>query len=95
VSWRIADVIDFEWFLAEDGDLDDSALRARDRQIFGKISATGQSQNRKEIFRSWLEARRDRVCGRRVNISRGWQTLGACPLRLASPSESVWSWPCS
>ena len=38
VSWKIADVIDFEWFLAEDGDVDDTALRARDRQIFEKIS---------------------------------------------------------
>ena len=80
MSWRIADVIDFEWFLAEDGDLDDSALRARDRQIFEKISATGQPQTRKEIFRAWLEARR----GQSLEAPppgeyflAAWQTLGA------------------
>jgi Protein of unknown function (DUF2868) len=63
VSWKIADVIDFEWFLAEDGDLDDAALRARDRQFFEKISESNASKNRKDIFRAWLEIRRSRTPG--------------------------------
>ena len=44
VSWKIADVIDFGWFLAEDGDVDDAALRVRDRQIFEKISPASASR---------------------------------------------------
>lgn len=64
VSWRIADVIDFEWLLAEDGDIDDAALRARDREIFEKIAqpASGRTTNdRRDIFRAWLETRRSQL----------------------------------
>jgi hypothetical protein len=78
VSWRIADVIDFEWFLAEDGDLDDGALRTRDRQIFENISAD-QRQSRKKIFHAWLEMRRQQSSetapGEYFLIA--WQTLSA------------------
>jgi hypothetical protein len=83
VSWRIADVIDFEWFLAEDGDLDDAVLRARDRQIFEKISAEGpaegQPQTRKEIFRAWLEVRRSQSSEAPPGeyFLAAWQTLSA------------------
>ena len=38
MSWKIADIIDFEWFLAEDADVDEPMLRARDREIFAQIS---------------------------------------------------------
>ncbi len=64
VSWKIADVIDFEWFLAEDGDVDDAELRARDGQIFKSISPTMVSltvESRREMFRAWLEARRSQA----------------------------------
>ena len=50
VSWKIADVIDFEWFLAEDGDVDDAELRARDGQIFennlsdNRVAHSGEPQ---------------------------------------------------
>jgi hypothetical protein len=79
VSWRIADIIDFEWFLAEDGDLDDAALRARDRLISEKISAVSQPQNRKEIFRAWLEMRRSQSSETPPGeyFLTAWQTLSA------------------
>ena len=61
---KIADVIDFEWFLAEDGDVDDAELRARDGQIFKSISPTMVSltvESRREMFRAGLEARRSQA----------------------------------
>jgi hypothetical protein len=61
VAWKISDVIDFEWFLAEDGELDEASLRSRDRQIFATISERDPSihrKTRKDIFLTWLEARR-------------------------------------
>ena len=65
MSWKIADIIDFEWFLAEDADVDEPMLRARDREIFAQISrgADGARQfgSRQKIFRAWLEARRTQV----------------------------------
>ena len=82
VSWKIADVIDFEWFLAEDGDVDDAALRVRDRQIFEKISpasASRQAKSRKEIFRAWLEMRRSQTSETPPGeyFLTAWQTLSA------------------
>ena len=64
VSWKIADVIDFEWLLAEDGELDQEALRSRDRTISPQLRRADRSQrtrDRKEIFRAWLEARRNEI----------------------------------
>jgi len=61
VSWKISDVIDFEWFLAEDGDVDDAALRVRDGEIFARISTSAAQpppKDRKDVLRAWLEARR-------------------------------------
>ncbi|MGA7215513.1 MAG: DUF2868 domain-containing protein [Terrimicrobiaceae bacterium] len=77
MSWKIADVIDFEWFLAEDGDHDDAALRARDRQFLKKISEAIASKNRKEIFRAWLEIRRSQTPGAPPGeyFLAAWQTL--------------------
>ena len=80
VSWKIADVIDFEWFLAEDGDVDDAALRVRDRQIFEKISlanASRRAKSRKDIFRAWLEIRRSQTSEMPPGeyFLTAWQTL--------------------
>jgi Protein of unknown function (DUF2868) len=64
VSWKIADVIDFEWLLAEDGELDQSALRSRDRALSAQILAPERRQKpigRREIFREWLQARRGEI----------------------------------
>jgi hypothetical protein len=64
VSWKIADVIDFEWLLAEDGALDQEALRSRDRAISQRFPEADRSQrarDRKEIFWAWLEARRSEL----------------------------------
>jgi hypothetical protein len=79
VAWRIADVIDFEWFLAEDDDLDDATLRARDRQIFEEISAADRPQTRKDIFRAWLEVRRNQSPEGPPGeyFLTAWQTLSA------------------
>ncbi len=61
VSWKIADVLDFEWLLADDGELDQAALRSRDRALSAQVLASDQSQrarSRSEIFWAWLQARR-------------------------------------
>ena len=58
MSWKIADVIDFEWLLAEDGKLDQEALRSRNRAISPQLVRADRSQrarDRKEVFRAWLE----------------------------------------
>jgi hypothetical protein len=64
VSWKIADVIDFEWLVAADGELDQEALRSRDRTLSAQLLAPDPSQRtrgRREIFRAWLEARRSEI----------------------------------
>jgi Protein of unknown function (DUF2868) len=62
-AWRIADVIDFEWLLAEDSEVDDAALRARDAELSAKISqSAGESpKERTDLFRAWVEARRSQT----------------------------------
>ena len=37
-SWKIADVIDFEWLVAEDTEVDHEAVRSPRRQLSEKIS---------------------------------------------------------
>jgi hypothetical protein len=64
VSWKIADVIDFEWLLAADAELDQAAVRSRDRALSPKIFGPDRSQRtrgRREIFRAWLQARRSEI----------------------------------
>ena len=83
VSWKISDLIDFEWFLAEDSDLDDKTLRSRDRQIYEKISrakAPSQSESRGDIFRAWLEERRAQASEASPGdyFLTAWQTLSVC-----------------
>ena len=80
MSWKIADIIDFEWFLAEDGDAYEAELRARDRQILEKVSpasASRQAKSRKDIFRAWLEARRSQTSETPPGeyFLTAWQTL--------------------
>jgi Protein of unknown function (DUF2868) len=77
VLWKIADVIDFEWFLAEDGDLDDAALKARDRQIFERISQPNASKDRRQIFHVWLGVRRSHTSEAPPGeyFHAAWQTL--------------------
>ena len=63
MAWKIADVIDFEWLLAEDGELDEAALGTRDR-AFSQILGADRSRtprDRKEVFWAWLEARRSEI----------------------------------
>ena len=64
MSWKIADVIDFEWLLAEDGELDQdgtSEPRPRDFPAARQpIGARGLA-DRKEIFWAWLQARRREI----------------------------------
>ncbi len=83
VSWTISDVIDFEWFLAEDSDLDDRTLRSRDRQIYEKVSRTKsspESESRGEIFRAWLAERRAQTSEASPGnyFLTAWQTLSVC-----------------
>ena len=64
VSWKIADVLDFEWLLADDGELDQAALRSRDRALSAQVLAPDrrqQARSRSEIFWAWLQARRSEL----------------------------------
>ena len=64
MSWKIADVLDFEWLLAEDGELDQAALRNRDRALSAQILAPERRQRaggRRELFWGWLQARRGEI----------------------------------
>jgi Protein of unknown function (DUF2868) len=60
VSWKIVDVIDFEWLLAEDGELDQAALENRDRPLGAQILGS-KARDRRELFLAWLEARRSQI----------------------------------
>ena len=75
--WRIRDLIDLEYFLHDDDDVDPTALVRRDRDIYLKdvvpvLEKDGVSPaaDRKTIIRLWLKARR-----RMVKASSGKQTL--------------------
>jgi hypothetical protein len=64
VSWKIADVLDFEWLLAEDGELDQAAIRSRDHALAARVFASDRRQSartRTEIFWAWLQARRSEL----------------------------------
>ncbi len=68
VFWKISDVIDFEWLLADDSQVDDAALRARDAELSAKISPSGLQpalKDRRDLFRAWLDARRSHFPRRR------------------------------
>ena len=63
--WHIADVIDLEYFLNADEDMDDAVLSFRDRDIFLKdifqhLNSRESFSNgdRKTAIRIWLENRR-------------------------------------
>lgn len=55
-SWRLRDIIDFEYFLGRDEEADDDELERRDRALFGELSA--RPDDRRALFRQWLEKRR-------------------------------------
>ena len=64
MSWKIVDVIDFEWLLAEDGELDHAALQNRDRLLAIQILGSDRrkkARDRRQIFLAWLEARRSEI----------------------------------
>jgi Protein of unknown function (DUF2868) len=64
-SWRIEDVLDFEYLLEGDRSEDPAGLERRDRRIYGELirseaeSARGRiNSDRRRLFRHWLENRR-------------------------------------
>lgn len=59
-SWELADVIDFESLLEQDRDSPKNVLLSRDRQIRNDLQTklTTNTENRRVLFRGWLEARR-------------------------------------
>ncbi len=64
MSWKIADVLDFEWLLADDGELDQTALRSRDHAFSAQVLGPDQkpsARSRREIFWAWLQARRSEI----------------------------------
>ncbi len=55
-SWRLRDVIDFEFFLHLDEEAEGDVLERRDRTLYQEIG--GERQDRRGLFRRWLEKRR-------------------------------------
>lgn len=65
-DWQLADLIDFEYLLERDRDLNASSLAERDRRLFDTIMAeddgaakTKPAWNRRWLFRRWLDLRRE------------------------------------
>ena len=56
-TWRLADLVDYESFLAEDERKSGEVLRRRDRAIFPRISSHSSDAPR-VILRHWLQERR-------------------------------------
>ena len=67
-QWRIADIIDLEYFLALDRDAGEGGLKQRDRRIYREVVQprmqaaphTLTGSHRPAMIREWLEARRTR-----------------------------------
>lgn len=60
-SWRMADVIDFEFLLEQDRERPPAELEARDRTIASRLNepdAAVSQPSRRTLFRRWLEVRR-------------------------------------
>ncbi len=74
--WTIADLLDFEYLLAADAEVDDALLRTRD-QALNDPDPDPASLDRRTLFQRWLEARRhtatDALPGEHFRTS--WQTL--------------------
>lgn len=58
-DWDIADLVDLEYFLAEDEALDETELARRDREFYRSQVALGSATSRRTLLRVWLETRRD------------------------------------
>lgn len=59
-KWHLADLLDFEFFLAQDDGKDLAALKGRDREIFSSFPAAGEKKtSNEELIRHWLTRRRE------------------------------------
>lgn len=65
-SWKIADLIDLEFFLAQDADADEDSLIRRDRELYRKRLADSPPASRRQLLLAWLDLRRE--------VARGEQT---------------------
>jgi hypothetical protein len=97
--WRIPDVIDLEFFLAEDRKLDAGVLLVRDHGMFLELSKRQEEQGRggvvpprSVLFWQWLQARRAGVNdseilpGRMFAAAHGllWKLLGVVGLGVGA-----------
>ncbi|HAV64674.1 MAG TPA: hypothetical protein DCY13_20200 [Verrucomicrobiales bacterium] len=64
-GWQLADVIDFEFLLEQDGERPLADLETRDREFVQQAAASeaGLPRDRRRLFRAWLEKRRSTLAG--------------------------------
>lgn len=70
-DWDIADLVDLEYFLAEDGALEETELAHRDREFYHSQVAQGASASRRALLRVWLETRRDETRAKETALLPG------------------------
>ena len=58
-DWAIADLLDLEYFLVQDAEVDDAILTRRDREIYRTRLAEAAPGSRRELLRHWLDLRRE------------------------------------
>ncbi len=58
-NWTYGDLIDLEYFLAEDRDLSQADLQARDRQIYLDRAPENQQTDKHRLIHHWLRYRRN------------------------------------
>jgi hypothetical protein len=60
-DWAIADLLDLEYFLVQDAEVDEAILTRRDREIYRTGLADAAPRSRRDLLRLWLDLRREAV----------------------------------
>jgi len=59
IRWTISDLVDLEYFLAQDADVDEGVLTRRDRELYRTRLSESPSASRSDLLRRWLDLRRE------------------------------------
>jgi hypothetical protein len=58
-TWDIPDLVDLEYFLSVDADIDEAVLVRRDRELYRSQLAQAVSTSRRDLLYRWLDLRRE------------------------------------
>jgi hypothetical protein len=59
-QWQLPDLVDLEYFLAQDADVDEARLIRRDRELY-RTRLSEEAFSRRDLLRRWLDLRREEV----------------------------------